>query len=224
MTNPPDTQKRTLYVFMDESGDMTFAAKGTQYFLVTAVYTSDPCESAQKMQALKYELLAAGSEDLEFHATQNSYGTRQRVLECIADMTNIRAHTLFIDKGYTHPSKQDAVKLFTIFGTAMGKWLASVVAHDYDQVIMIFDSVLTGKQQGAFKAAVKPKLKEMKVSFRLLFHPVKSDLNGQIADYYSWIAFRALESKDLAPATKLNDTTWTKFNLFRMGHTVYWKK
>jgi hypothetical protein len=71
-------------------------------------------------------------EDLEFHATKNSHGTRKRVAERICQLENIKVHTLWIDKRYTHPSKQDAVELFTIFGTAMGKWLGTVVASEHD--------------------------------------------------------------------------------------------
>ena len=60
--------------------------------------------------------------------------------------------------------------------------------------------------------------------FRLLFHPVKSDLNGQIADYFSWAWCRRLESNDTGPCESLAGIPWTNFNLFRYGHTLYWEK
>ncbi|QTJ64957.1 DUF3800 domain-containing protein [Rhodococcus sp. ZPP] len=218
------TPTRTLYVFLDESGDMVFGPKASGHFILSAVYTDDPCVSAARLQDLKYDLMSSGSGDLEFHATENSKGTRARVADRIRELENIRVHTLWIDKRYTHPSKQDPVELFSIFGTAMGKWLGTVVAKEHDQVIMIFDSVLTKKQQSAFKAAVKPKLKSLHVPFRLLFHPVKSDMNGQIADYFSWAWYRLVESHDEQPRTSLKGIYWTEFNLFRYGHTEYWKR
>lgn len=216
--------KRTLYVFLDESGDMTYAEKGSDHFVLSAVYTDTPCQSAASLQALKYELLAAGSEDLEFHATTNSPGTRKRVAHTVSTLSNIHVHTLWIDKRFTAPSLQDSVRLFSLFGGAMGKWIGTVVAKDHDQVVMVFDSVLTGKQQDAFKAAVKPRLKQLPVPFRLVFHPVKSDLNGQIADYFSWAWFRHLERGDDEPRRSLAGIPWSEFHLFRAGHTKYWRK
>lgn len=201
-----------------------YSAKGSDYFVLSAVYTETPCESAAELQALKYELLAAGSVDLEFHATENSKGTRERVAESICRLANIKVHTMWIDKRYTSPAMQDPVKLFSMFGKAMGKWIATVVAQDHDQVVMVFDSVLTGKQQDAFKAAVKPQLKLLPVPFRLVFHPVKSDLNGQIADYFSWSWFRHIERNDPGPKQALSAIAWADFHLFRNGHTQYWKK
>lgn len=216
--------ERTLYVFLDESGDMVYSDKGSDHFVLSAVYTETPCHSAAQLQDLKYELLAAGSLDLEFHATENSKGTRRRVAEKIRNLPNIKVHTLWIDKRYTAPALQDPVALFSLFGRAMGKWIATVVAKNHDQVVMVFDSVLTGKQQDAFKAAVKPQLKQLPVPFRLVFHPVKSDLNGQIADYFSWAWFRHLERGDPEPRSSLTGIPWTDFHLFRYGHTLYWRK
>ncbi|WP_373138201.1 DUF3800 domain-containing protein [Mycobacterium marinum] len=216
--------ERTLFVFLDESGDMIFSDKGSDHFVLSAVYTEAPCHSAAGLQDLKYELLAAGSRDLEFHATENSKGTRRRVADQIRGLSNIKVHTLWIDKHYTAPKLQDPVALFSLFGRAMGKWIASVVATNHDQVVMVFDSVLTGRQQDGIKSAVKPELKQLSVPFRLVFHPVKSDLNGQIADYFSWAWFRHIERGDPEPRSSLAGIPWTEFHLFRNGHTRYWKK
>lgn len=214
---------RTLYVFLDESGDLQFTSKGKRYFILSAVYTETPEVSAAAMQALKYDLLAKGSNDLEFHATENSVGTRRRVAETIRGLSNIRVHTLWIDKTYTHPRFQDEVALLSLFGKAMGRWIEKAVAVDHDQVVMVFDSVLTGKKQDAFKRTMKPALKSLGVPFRISFHPVKQDLNGQIADYFSWSAFRRLERGDDGPVRALSGIPWTMFNLFPAGTSRYWE-
>lgn len=217
-------EKSTLYVFMDESGDMTFDKKGSQHFVLSAVLTDDPCPSAAVIQALKYEQMAKGSEHFEFHATENSIGTRKRVADAICTIDTIRVHSIWIDKSYTHQSKQSQVALFSLFGQAMGRFIGLSRGSDYSQIVMVFDSVLTKKDQGAFKKAVVPQLKQLNVDFRLLFHPVKSELNGQIADYFSWSLFRKLESNDEEPCKRLGTIPWTTFNLFKTGHTRYWEK
>ncbi|MEJ5919936.1 DUF3800 domain-containing protein [Corynebacterium sp. H78] len=177
----------TLFVFMDESGDMQFTPKGSQHFMVTAVCTSNPTISATAMQALKYDLMASRSQDLEFHATQNTLGTRKRVIDAINRINDLTVHTLWIDKRFTHPKRQDSARLLGVFALAMGRWIDQVYrnAH-FNQVVLIFDSVLTGKERNAFQKNIKPVFKDLNLEYRVLFHPVKQDLNGQIADYFSW--------------------------------------
>lgn len=57
---------QTLFIFMDESGDMQFGAKATQHFALTAVCTTTPTRSASALQQLKYDLMSHGSQDLEW--------------------------------------------------------------------------------------------------------------------------------------------------------------
>lgn len=215
---------RTLFVFMDESGDMQFKPKGTMHFMVTAVCTRYPTSSASQMQELKYELMASRSEDLEFHATENSKGTRKRVIEAIRGIKGLTVHTLWIDKRYTVPSFQNSISLFGVFAKAMGRWIDAVFSNaDIDQVVLVFDSVLTGKQRDAFLKSIKPELKKLNFSYKVLFHPVKQDLNGQIADYFSWAWFRKIESGDNRSFSELDRSSqWTQFNLFQNGDCQYW--
>ncbi|WP_257182706.1 DUF3800 domain-containing protein [Corynebacterium cystitidis] len=219
------TQSDTLFVFMDESGNMQFGNGGTQHFVLSAVYTSEPEKSAALMQELKYDLMAKGSEDLDFHATNNSKGTRKRVVDRLAGCDHFSVHSLWIDKGFTAPSLQNEISLFTLFGKAMGRWVNATQAKGYDKIVLVFDSVLTGKKQDAFIKDLKPALKKLGKEFKVLFHPVKQDLNGQIADYYSWSLFRRLEVDDSEHYKQLKGTTrWTEFDLFNQGHTRYWEK
>lgn len=215
---------KTLFVFMDESGDMQFKPKGTRHFMVTAVCTSRPDASAARMQELKYELMAARSEDLEFHATNNSPGTRKRVIDAICGIPGLRVHTMWIDKRYTHPARQKSTELFGLFARSMGRWIDQVYRNsEFENVVLIFDSVLTGKERDAFTKKLKPELQELRFRYKILFHPVKQDLNGQIADYYSWSWFRKIEHGDSRYFDKLSQTTpWSQFDLFRSGSKQYW--
>lgn len=213
----------TLYVFIDESGNFDFTKKGTDHFVLSAVYTDDPCATAAPLQRLKYELLARRSDQLEFHATVNSRGTRSAVTEVIRSLSGlIKVHTIYADKHYAHPSKHSPDVMLSLFGMALARWLSYTVSNEYDQVILVFDSVLTGKQRAAFLKAVKPALKHLQKPFHVAFHPVKSDLNGQIADYFAWSVFRKLESNDDLPLEALRGIPHDRFNIFQNGHTRYW--
>lgn len=218
-------EQKTLYVFLDESGNLDFTERGTDHFVIAAVYTTDPNTSASRMQRLKYDLMASRSDQLEFHATNNSRGTRKRVSETIQGLDgHISVKTMYIDKHYTAPSRQSAPAIMEVFGVAFARWLvnSSAPTDGVDQVVLVFDSVLTGKQRGAFIKAVKPRLKSLQKPFHIVFHPVKSDLNGQIADYFAWSTFRKLEHQDHEPLTGLQPIDPQIFNLFASGHTRYY--
>ena len=149
-------QAETLFVFLDESGTLDFSGKGTDHFCLSALYTTTPAVSAGAVQALKYQLMAEGGGDFEFHATTNMQTTRDRVTATIRQIgsPNIRVHTLLCDKHFAHHTT--------------------------------------------------------------------SDLNGQIADYFSWAWFRQLESRDTRAVNDLTGVDWTRLNLFQNGHTRYW--
>lgn len=215
-----------MFVFMDESGDLQFTPKGKQHFILSAVCTTRPEKSAHAMQELKYELLSSGSDDLDFHATVNTKGTRLRVSDVIVKLDDIRVHSIWIDKAYAHPSLHDEVRLLGLFGGAMGRWVHAAMGQRCDRIIMIFDSVLTGKKQKAFVKELKLALAPLGKDVRIYFHPVKQDLNGQIADYYSWALFRALESGDptMRDALLAGKSEWDDFNMFQRGHTRYWTR
>lgn len=219
----PEPPKRTLYVFLDESGNFDFSAKGTDHFVMAAVYTEFPCDTAAPLQALKYELMADRSPQLEFHATENSRGTRKRVADVIRTLSPyMKVKSFYVDKHFAHPSMQTPVAMLDLFGMAFARWIVAGVAEPYDQVILMFDSVLTGKQRDAFQKAIKPKLKSLRKPFHVVFHPVKSDLNGQIADYFAWSLFRREEHQDHEPLKALSPIQPDSFNLFQKGYKKYY--
>lgn len=215
--------RRVLYVFIDESGNFDFTEKGTSHFVMSAVYTYSPCVTAAPLQELKYKLMASRSPQLEFHATENSRGTRRRVAEAICGLKDeMKVKTFYVDKHYTHPSRQSPVGMMEVFGLAFARWISNGLRGDFDEVILMFDSVLTGKQRDAFQKKLKPLLKKLSKPFHIVFHPVKSDLNGQIADYFAWSTFRRLESQDEEPLRALSTVEHDVFNLFQSGHTKYY--
>ncbi|MBP3088425.1 DUF3800 domain-containing protein [Corynebacterium sp. sy017] len=220
------TKAHTMFVFMDESGDLQFTPKGKQHFILSAVCTITPEKSAAAMQKLKYDLLASGSKDLHFHATENSKGTRRRVADVISSLDNIRIHSIWIDKAYTQPDLQEEVTLLKLFGQNMGQWVYNAIADKCNRIILIFDSVLTGKKQKALEKQLKIALAPLQKEIRILFHPVKQDLNGQIADYYSWALFRSLESNDHEMKNNLYSgaSEWDTFDLFKDVDNRFWNR
>ncbi len=224
----PESQResasRPLYVFLDESGNFDFSTKGTDYFIVSAVITSDPLAVATPLTRLKYELLAEGMSEVRFHAAENAQPIRDRVYNVIngslADAMS--SHTMYLDKHLAAPAVQDEVKMMALIGKAMARWLEYRLEPIDGPIIIAFDSVLTRRQQAAFKSEVKPVLKELGRGFNLTFQPVKEEPCGQVADYIAWAWSRHFERGDGRPLAQFKNVRQSDFNLFRWGHKRYY--
>lgn len=214
----------TLFLFIDESGNFDFSSGGTRHFVMAGVAALAPLESAASMQALKYQLLADGRDQSEFHATEDLQAVRGRVFETIAGLRNIRAHVIYGDKHRAAPSLQSDTALHALFGRALVKYVIKAFArNDYGQVVVMFDQAFPKKKQDAFNAAVKPELKSLGKPFHIYFHPMKTDANGQIADYIAWAKFVALERQELRPWNALGrGFALSDFNIFRNGQRFYY--
>jgi len=100
----------------------------------------------------------------------------------------------------------------------MGKYLVSALASKPGPLVLLFDSLLTGKGKNAFLKSIKPILNESGVKYRIAFRPVNHDINGQAADYYSWSTFRWLERGD-AKWIEMLPGRHTSFDLFQSKST-----
>jgi len=214
----------SLFLFIDESGNFDFSNSGTTHFVMTCVAALAPLESGGMLNSLKYDLLSEGYDISSFHATEDRQFVRNRVFPLIDGLRNIRAHVIYGDKHFAAPSLHSAENLYILFGRAIMKFALLAFGKDkYQQIVVVFDQSLTKKKQGAFMAAVKPELKNLRKPFRIYFHQMKTDANGQIADYICWAKYVVLERSESRPWDSIQQTLKpTSFDIFRNGHTRYY--
>ena len=86
--------------------------------------------------------------------------------------------------------------MYGISAVALVERLTSSITQEPPRIILLFDATLTSKKRAAFLKVLKANLKKATRAFHIHFRPVSHDVNGQIADYYAWSVFRALESND----------------------------
>lgn len=184
---------RPLWVFIDESGNFDFSPSGTRYFLMTAVVTVEPALSGAQMLALKYEQMLRGSNQLDFHAVYNSHGTRRRVFELIHSLSTIRSHTFVVDKTELTTGQQTIGDVLHLMAAAIAPWASSNAGSDHDHVTLVFDTAFTSPQSEVLKRHLKTHLSKSGLPYRIHFHRVANEPNGQIADYIAWAHFRDLE-------------------------------
>lgn len=232
---PAGETAATLYVFADETGDDRFDAAGSRYFGIAAVVTTDPVTTATAAHELLYELQAEGvsrrtdRDDpiTSLHATYDPPHVRERVLAMIDGLVgSFRVHLSYMDKRKLNPSIRSRERMYGIVASAVATYIAKQAAsRRYRRIVFAFDQALNKKEQSAFKAAVKPKLKATGVPYTLLFHQLGHEPNGQIADYIAWAWSRMMERGDdsylcLMPRVA---SILTPFDVFRRGTKRYYK-
>ena len=184
-----DQPAHPLWVFIDESGNFDFSERGTRHFLMTAVATDDPGASAAHLLRLKYEQMLRGSNQLDFHAVHNSHGTRRRVYSILDELELLRAHTFIADKRLLPVELHNGAELMALVASRLIGCLISKVTG-CDAIVVVLDTALPARAQGAVKQALKASLQSAGLPYRIHFHRVANEPNGQIAAYIAWADFR----------------------------------
>lgn len=204
-----------VFVFLDESGNFDFSERGTQYFILTAVITSEPWICAASVARLRYEFLARGLDDqLPFHASENSHGTRLRFIQSLCGSEHdCRVHSIYGRKALAYSSIQSDVAMYSVFAKAMGKYLLKSLASVSLPIVLVYDATLRGKKRSSFLAAVKAELNRIQLPYTITFSSASSEGNGQVADMYAWALGRSLEQGDHRYLKAL-PSAHSAFNLF----------
>jgi Protein of unknown function (DUF3800) len=218
-----NSDPRTLYIFLDESGNLDFSKSGTAHYVLAAVVTTSPLEQSRAIQKLKYEMLERGIDIEGFHASEDKQVTRNLVLEKIGSMSNsMKVHFIHAQKDKTHPSLRKSSMFYGKLGTILVKYIVVGQYENIDKVMVVFDKALTKKEQNAFLGEIKPALKKIGKPYHIYFHRTLSDFNGQIADYFAWSKYVSLERGELRPLASLSNVTKTSFDLFERGTKIWY--
>ena len=190
----------TLYVFIDESGNFDFSPKGTRHFVMSAVCTTRPEESAKQLASLKYELLSEGVDISSFHATNDFQFVRNRVFKRINSLRNSKAMVIFAVKERLSEDLRVPVTLLAFLAEKLlSIRTQDVVLKDFRRIVILFDRSLSNKQLNEIFILIKPYLKKIKSEFLVGFHSMHADMNSQVADYVSWSMFVLLERNERRP-------------------------
>ena len=198
---PVGTASRTLYVFLDEGGNMDFSPSGTRYFVLSGVTKERPFNAYREMTELKYDLVEAGVGIEYFHAAEDKQATRNQVFKIIQDnLEGVRTDSLIVDKRKTPPDMRLEERFFPeMLGQLVGKMLKAVDLTRYTQLIVYTDSIPVQRKRQAVEKAVKLTLARQLpdgLHYRILHHASKSNVDLQIADYMNWAVYRKWEQGD----------------------------
>jgi len=213
----------SLFIFLDESGNLDFSNNGTEHYVLAAVTAAQPLSSSVSLQQLKYSLLSQHEDIEHFHASEDKQATRDHVFNALKELTNIKINYIYAKKRRAHPKYHDSAAFYALLGKTLLKYLfKGNQVQGHDKIVVVFDKALSAKEQKQFLKVVKPELKSTGKPYAIYFHRTLSDFNGQIADYVAWAKYVALERNELRPLSELANIPYEEFDIFQRGTHEYY--
>lgn len=118
---PVTEDRKVLYLYFDESGNLDFSEHGTRYFLMTCVACRRPFRLARVLAGFRYDCLEQGIALEKFHACEDTNPVRVGVYARIAGgAADLRAVTVAVDKTSLGEDQRTGAQLYPLaFGAVM---------------------------------------------------------------------------------------------------------
>lgn len=224
---------KTLFIFIDESGNFDFSPNGTKYFVLTALSTTNPYKIGSPLLKLRYDLLPNYScgpvmeESGYFHASEDAQSVRNSVFDILinnADYTRI--DSIIAQKNKANPKfYNQPLEIYKLMGQVLLKYSFNRASwRGFDHVVLVFSSIFDKKKRGILKQTFKSLIKQMaNTSFALYFHDSKFDLCNQAVDYFGWAIYRKWDSEDKRSYQLIKKQIKSEFEIFQKGETEFYK-
>lgn len=243
------SEQKTLYIFIDESGNFDFSPTGTKYFVLTAVSSLSPLRSrddlVRKGYELKYKGWQEGEKEYFFHATEDKQEIRDWVFSLIKQLDDIEIDAVLAQKNKTNPSlyvQLDPKPKLTgglilkttrseeRFYDKISQILLQYIFNRYqrqqnvEKIVVVLDSIFTDKKREYVLKSLKQYLKnKFQKPFYIYFHKTATDINCQIADYCGWAVYVNVERGETRPLKEIQDRVKSSFDVFQGGAEEYYQ-
>jgi hypothetical protein len=241
-------EKNTLYIFIDESGDLNFSQKGTSHFILTAISTLNPLVGREAILGVRYGLLREGRDIEYFHASEDAQIVRDKVFETVKTLVDYDIDAVIAEKrkaGWSLHTESTAssnplgdgfkfnsVNVVERFYKQICETLLQYIIYRYikmkssleiDKIIVVMDQVLPRKKRGFVTKAIKTYIKD---NFGLVpymyFHSTKADINSQISDYCCWAIKKKWSDNEIRPYNEIKQNIKSEFDIFRHGTRYFY--
>jgi hypothetical protein len=225
---------KTLYIFIDESGNFDFSRSGTRYYIFTAIITYYPWEKCESFVELRHRIisrdlpLSISDEYIEenlshrFHATEDQQVVRNAVFALISQLHFISGHSVIVRKNKTNPSIRDSQKFYPkILGILLRKIINK---YDFSKLCIIIDNVPVNKNRKAFIGALKSEINKTNDNQPYTIYSSRSESNIflQITDYINWAVFRKWENNDDRSYFDIQKFMKLESDIFIYGDEAYY--
>ena len=194
-----------MYLYIDEAGNFDFGRGGTHHFLLTGVLMRRPFTHLPSLLEVKYDFLEDGLDLEYFHASEDRQAVRDRVFRCLAAHVGgmrlicVVACKAELDGGLRSPERLYSAAFDRLVREALGGRAPTPTPAPGGQIILVTDSLPVRSGGATVRKAVRTTLKAhtpASVSYRILHHASRADVNLQVADYCAWAMYRKWERGD----------------------------
>ena len=234
------TKPKTLYLFIDESGNFDFSPKGTKYFNLTGFTTFDPIIKRGDLVKLRYRLLSEGVDQEYFHATEDKQTVRDEVYTFLSTIAGTyEIHSVIARKNKTNPTlyKESYMKGIKLIERTTGLGLYKKLCEcllqyvfkgksgKVDKVVIVLGSLFVGDKKKTLLQTLKHFLKTnfSGIPFEIYSHQTCADLNCQLADYCCWAISIKADRGEKRPYDVIKGQIKSIFDIFKNGDKEYYK-
>ncbi len=194
--------EKILYIFLDEGGNLDFSSKGTGYFTISSITKIRPFRAFSELTALKYNLIERGISIEYFHASEDKQIVRNEVFGIInKHFVDSKIDSIIVEKRKAQPSIRDELRFFPeMLGNLLSSVLKGYDLSEYIKILIFTDTIPVKNKRNAVEKAIKKVLSGIlpaNVSYSILHHSSKSNLDLQMSDYCNWAIYRKWEKGDL---------------------------
>jgi len=206
-------KNETVYIFVDEAGDIDFSIKGSAYYMFTFLVKKRPFQVHEEIANYRYSLLERNIYeknekrlDIEaFHACEDNKYIKKKIFNIISTFNtqNVKSYCYILEKNRVQPLKREEKDKFYISNLSYSIKRLLTKLQIKTNFIIITDRLPVhknkNKQIGALKKGIKEYLRNNKIDVRydIFHHCSASSSNLQIVDYISWAIFRKYERNEL---------------------------
>lgn len=217
----------TLYIFVDEAGNLDFSPKGTKYFILTALSKFRPFVTHEPLLNVKYDLWEKGIELEYFHAAEDKYETRNDVFSIISkNLLFFTIDSIIVDKYKTHPTLQEHTNFYIKIFDILLSYILTRNKDHFSEIIIVTDDLPIKKKKKDVEKAIKLKIsrwaKNSNSVYKIFHFASKSDINLQLVDYFNWAIFRKWERGDVSNYDLIKESIKSEFDVFWMGNKKYY--
>ena len=231
---------RTLYLFLDESGNFDFSKKGSKYFIVTALATFDPVGGREALVDLRYRLLSEGMDLEYFHASEDAQRVRDEVFSMLQNAADtFEVHSVIAQKNKAHSSlykeayikkerlveRVTGLRLYQQLCQTLLSYVFNGKEESIENIVIVLSSLIEGEKGKVILKTLKQYLKDHfpGIPFEIFSHRSCADLNCQLADYCCWAISVKWERQEMRPYEVIQSRIRNEFPIFRGGRTEYYQ-
>lgn len=190
----------TLYVYLDESGNLDFSPTGSRYYVFAAAWTLNPAPLANKLTNLRFGLQKNGYDLQAFHATDDKQEHRNAVVTAMISEDEWKYAAIVLEKAKVNPSIREPKKFYPKFAIMPLRFIFRGVVRPTTSKVMVYTDVIPiSKHRDSVEKAIKTACRRDlpdDISFLVYHHDKKSNKWLQVVDYCSWAVFRKWEGND----------------------------